>query len=372
MLKSNRIMIVFSSIAIALSLTVFSVSATFGQHTPFSEVKDKLSVISEEEKEILQNLFILAQEIEIAESEEKELAHEIESITKETKALESAIAEDELAYEKKRESLKQVLKSYQRMGPGSFLEIILDSDSLSTFLHRINILRDLTKNTGTLLEQLELSGEKLSKDKNELSGKLVLLNDKQILSKEALAGKLLLKTEKEEYLLSLKGEKEYYQEYLSDLERVWNELKPLLSETAEEFSRMIKEDGLPVEALKLSFSFFEVRGAIDDETINKAISENANLEEIIFSFHPDLVEIRIPEKNLILTGNFIILEGHTLKFKAQGGSFFEMPLEAGSLEELFGEEGIALNIEPLLAGNDIHAVKVKEGYIELIHRTSLF
>lgn len=101
---------------------------------------------------------------------------------------------------------------------------------------------------------------------------------------------------------------------------------------------MIREDGLPVEALKLSFSLFEVKGAIDDKTINKVISQNDNLEDIIFSFRPDLVEIRIPEKNLILTGNFIILEGHTLKFKARGGSFFEMPLEMGALEELFGRK----------------------------------
>lgn len=369
MLKSSRITaIVFSSISIALALTIFSVSAVVGQQAPFSEVKEKLSVISEEEKEILQNLFILAQEIEIAELEEKKLANEIDLINKEIKALEDAIAEGGLAYEKKRESLKQVLKSYQRMGPGSFLEIILDSDSLSTFLHRVNILRDLTKNTGTLLEQLELSGKKLLEDKSELTGKLALVNDKQKLAREAYEDKLMLKTEKEEYLTSLKGEKEYYREYLSELESVWNELKPLLSETAEEFSRMIREDGLPVEALKLSFSLFEVKGAIDDKTINKVISQNDNLEDIIFSFRPDLVEIRIPEKNLILTGNFIILEGHTLKFKARGGSFFEMPLEMGALEELFGEEGIVLNLEPLLAGNNIHAVKIKEGHIELIHR----
>lgn len=208
MLKSSRITaIVFSSISIALALTIFSVSAVVGQQAPFSEVKEKLSVISEEEKEILQNLFILAQEIEIAELEEKKLANEIDLINKEIKALEDAIAEGGLAYEKKRESLKQVLKSYQRMGPGSFLEIILDSDSLSTFLHRVNILRDLTKNTGTLLEQLELSGKKLLEDKSELTGKLALVNDKQKLAREAYEDKLMLKTEKEEYLTSLKGEK---------------------------------------------------------------------------------------------------------------------------------------------------------------------
>ncbi len=360
--------IVLLSIAIMTAIVILPASAAVGQQPPFSEVKEKLSGISKEEKEILQKLFILAQEIEIAEAEAEELSRETEAISKEIKGLEEDIAKEELAYEKKRKSLEQVLKSYQRMGAGSFLEIILDSDSLSTFLHRLNILRDLTKNTGTLLEQLESSGRKLAEEKSKLSEKLALVKDKESMSRTALADKNRLKAEKEAYLASLKGEKEHYQEYLSNLERVWNELKPLLSETAKEFSRMIEEEGLPYDALKISFSLFEVKGAIDDGTINKIISENPNLEEMIFAFHQEAVEIRIPDKNLILTGTFAIQEGHTLKFQAREGSFFGLPLEKGVLEELFGEEGMMLNLEPLLAGNDIHAVRIKEGYIELIHR----
>lgn len=369
MLKLNRVKsIVISSIAVVLALTLFSVNATVGQQSPFSEVKEKLSAISEEEKEVLQNLFILTQEIELMEKAEKELVLETEAIRKEIEDLEKAIAQEELVYEKKKESLKQVLKSYQRMGSGSFLEIILDSDSLSTFLQRINILRDLARNTEMLLEQLEASGKKLVDEKSELSAKLALLNDKQESLRKVINDKTELKAEKEEYLASLEGEKTYYQEYLYDLEKVWGELKPLMSETAEEFSRMIEEGGLPVDALKISFSLFEVKGIIDDNTINKVISANPRLEDMIFAFHPDSVEIRIPEKNLILNGIFIIQKGHILKFQAQEGSFFGMTLETGTLEELFGEEGMTLNLKPLLAGNNIHAVNIKEGYIEMIHR----
>ena len=355
-------------VAIIIALGTFFSGSVIGNADPFSEVKEKLSVITEEEKEILQNLFILTQEIEGAEAEEKKLSREIETINKEIKALEAAIEEDELAYGKKRESLKQVLKSYQRMGPGSFLEIILDSDSLSTFLQRLNIVRDLTHNTGVLLEQLEESSQDLEKERAKLSENLVMVKDKQKLSREALTNKVKLKAEKEEYLVSLKGEREYYSEYLSGLEKVWNELKPLISETAKEFSRMIEDEGLPTDALKLSFSLFEVRGAIDDKDINKIISENSDLEDMAFAFHPDTVEITIPEKNLILKGTFVIIEGHTLKFLAQEGSFFGMPLKDGALEELFGEGDMVLNLEPLLAGNAIHALNIKEGYIELIHR----
>ncbi|MEA4849002.1 MAG: hypothetical protein VB106_17345, partial [Clostridiaceae bacterium] len=332
------------SVAIIIALGTFFSGAVIGNADPFSEFKEKLSIITEEEKEILQNLFILTQEIEAAEAEEEKLSREIETINKEIKALEAVIAEDELAFGKKRESLKQVLKSYQRMGPGSFLEIILDSDSLSTFLQRLNTVRDLTHNTGTLLEGLAANNERLERERSKLSENLVLVKDKQKLSREALTNKMELKAEKEEYLTSLKGEKEYYREYLSRLEEVWSELKLLLSRAAKEFSRMIEEDGLPTDALKLSFSLSEVRGAIDDGAINKVISGNPRLEDMVFAFHPEVVEIRIPEKDLILKGTFVILEGHTLKFLAQEGSFFGMPLEPGALEELFREGDMELNL----------------------------
>ncbi|NLK34170.1 MAG: hypothetical protein GX301_01800, partial [Gracilibacteraceae bacterium] len=107
MLKLNRVKsIVISSIAVVLALTLFSVNAAVGKQDLFSEVKEKLSAISEEEKEILQNLFILTQEIELMEKAERELARETEAIRKEIEDLEKAIAQEELVYEKKKESLK--------------------------------------------------------------------------------------------------------------------------------------------------------------------------------------------------------------------------------------------------------------------------
>ena len=364
--------LVISGLAIILALMVFSTSAAAGQADPFSEIKEKLSGISEEEKGILQNLFTLTQEIELMEAEEKELATGIEAINREIKSLGTAITEGELAYAKKRGSLEQVLKSYQRMGPGSYVEIILDSDNLSTFLQRLNILRDLTRNTGELLDQLETSGEKLSTEKAKLSEKLVLIEERQKQSREALAKKMELKMEKEEYLASLKGEKEHYQEQLVGIQKVWGELKPLFSDAAKEFSRIIEEGSLPSDAIRITFSFFDVKGAIDDKVINEVVSKQSKLPKMMFAFHPGKVEISLPDKQLALSGTFVILEGQILKFQAEDGSFFGMPLASGSIEELFGEGDLVLNLEPLLAGNVIHSVEIKEGYLELVNKLDLF
>jgi len=373
MLKSAKIKVLMILVLLTVFvLAVFSASTVNIQADPFSEIEEKLSGISEEEKEILQNLFTLAQEIELIEAEEKRFAQEIEAISEEIKGLEAVISDEEAAYENRKESLKRVLKSYQRMGPGSFVEIILESESLDEFLQRVNLLRDLTRNTGELLEQLEASRKKLSMEKAKLSEKLALMEKKQQQSKEALNKKLKLKTEKEEYLLSLRGEREYYQKQLADIEQVWNELKPLVSDVTKEFSHIIGAGNLPTDALKLTFSLFEIRGAIEDKVINKVVSEQSDLSDIVFEFHPGKAEISMPGKNLILSGTFIIQEGNILKFHAQEGSFFGMPLEPGSIEELFSEGDIALNLEPLLSGNVIHSLEIKEGYLELVSKIDLF
>lgn len=370
-LEKSRALIA-SGLVIIFALTVIPICTVSSQTDPFSEIKQKLYGISDEEKEILQNLFTLAQEVELLEAEEKELSQEAEAINLEIKELETEIAGGENDYEKKQEGLKSVLRSYQRMGPGSFFEIILDSDSLSTFLHRVNTVRDLVRNTGELLEQLESKAEKLSKMKTLLSEKLMLVKHKQEQSKDALTKKMELKLEKEEYLSSLMGKREYYQEYLTNIEGVWNELKPLVSEAVNEFSHIIEEGNLPTDALKITYSFLNIKGSIDDKSINKVISEQSSLPGMVFAFHPGKVEVSLPEKNIVLSGTFAILEGHILKFQAQEGSFFGMSLEQGSIEELFSNGDLVLNLEPLLAGNLIHALEIKEGYLELISKLKLF
>jgi hypothetical protein len=198
------------------------------------------------------------------------------------------------------------------------------------------------------------------------------MEDRQKQSREALNKKMEFKKEKEEYLASLKGEREQYQKQLADIEQMWDELKPLFSDAAKEFSRIIGEGSLPTDALRVKFNFVEVRGAIDDKVINKVVSEQSSLPDIEFAFHPGDVEISLPDKYLVLSGTFVILDGHTLKFQAKEGNFYGMKLTPGSLEELFKEGDLVLDIEPLLEGNSINALEIKEGYIELISKLNLF
>ena len=366
MLKTGKVKLyLISNLAIVFALMIFSSSIVAGDVDSFSEIQEKLAGISEEEREILQNLFVLVQEIEEIERTEDGITRDIEIINRDFKDLEVVIAGEEIAYNRNRDALEQLLKSYQRRGPGSYLEIILDSDNLTMFLRRINTLRDLTRNTGELMELLKESRENLSNERTKLAEKLMLMESKQEQVRESLARKLQLKEDMEEYMASLGKEREYYQEHLANIQLVWDELKPLFSETIKEFSRIIEEGNLPSNALKITFTLHGIKGSIDEEAFNDIIKGHPRLPEMVFSFYTDKIEMRLPEKNLVLAGTFIILEEHILKFDVEEGSFYGMPLETETIEELFHGGYLELNLKPLVGNNTLHSIEVLEGNLEL-------
>ena len=359
-------------IVISFVWAFFGTSMVAMQVEPPLGIQEILVGISEEEKEVLQNLFTLAQEIVVLEIEEKELDAYLEKANQELISIEETIASEETHFTEKQEALKRVLKIYQKMGPGSYIEIIMDSDNLSTLLRRINTLRDLTRNTGKILETLEISKDKLAIEKLKLLEKLLTIKEKQEQSKEALSSKLKLKKEEEIYLASLKEKSMFYQEHLSNIKGMLDELKPIISKAAKEFSTIISDGGLPEDALKMTISLFSVKGSIDQKSFNEIISKRPNLSLMVFAFKTDEIEISIPERNLVLSGTFVIEDESVLRFQEGEGSFYGMPLEAGYIKELLGEEGIALDFKPLLGKNTMKSIKLQDGYMELNIKLNIF
>lgn len=355
---------------IVLYMLVFAIAfkpsgIVIGQEGPFGGIKEKMVGISETERKTLQNLFVLGQQIKEMEEEAVRITRNIEIINEEIEGLKVTIAGEEIAYTKKLEDLKQVLKSYQRMGPGTYLEIILSSDNLEMLLRRINTLRDLTRNTGKLMELLEDSKEKQYIKKTNLVEKITLMEDNQKQFRESLIKKKQLIEEQEKYLASLKEKKEYYQENLANLQHNWDELKAFVPEIIQELSMIIDEGNIPYEKLNIAYSFLNIKGSINEKTINEIMSVHPLLPKIVFSFHPNNVELSMPEQNLILSGIFVIQETHTIKFQVQEGSFYGMPLDVGSIEDLFIKGDLVFNLELPLGDYALNSIKTTDGYLEM-------
>ncbi len=342
------------------------------QENSYSQVQAKLVGISEEEKEILVNLFTMTKEIEELERMEEEINRDITNIENEIKKIEGDIYEEEIIYKEKKDLLKQVLRNYQKKGPGSFLEIVLDSENLSEMLGRINILRDFSRNTKALLDTLQISKEMLYAQKNDVSEKLIQMEEKKSNLKESINSKKQFRDEKERFLVSLNEERSYYEEYLSELQKSWDELKPLFTSVTEEISQIVEEGNLPSDALEISFSLLGMTGSINEKSFNHFIAQHTNITKMLFSFHTEKVEIEIPEKNFVVSGKFLLLDDYRIKFEVEEGIFNEVPLDKKIINELFQEEGMVWNLKKIIGSNKLRSIEIKEGYLELKISMGLF
>jgi len=336
-----------------------------GEKSPFEKVEEKLSGLTEEEAEILEELFSIAQEIEDMEKEQEQLAEEMVVIEEEIHQLEGEIKIEEELYQEKRDNLKQVLRSYQRMGAATYVEIILESESLGVFLRRLNTLKDLARNTDELLDAIQESRDRLEQEKERHSDKLNQLADRQEQLEEFLTRSLELKEELEERLVSLEEDRDYYQEQLQNMQLAWDNLKPFVLEAVKEFALLMEKGKIPYDAMETTLTFMGIRGSIEEEKFNEIIADYPELPEIVFSFS-DTVHLEIPEKDLTLEGAFEIVEDSIIEYQVTGGTFYGMPLGEEARDELFGDFPFMLDFKPLIGNNVLSSIRTREGKMELI------
>lgn len=321
-------------LATVLMIILLPIRAS-GEVKPIEELQQKLEGISAEEQEVLVKLFAITQDIEGLEREERRLSEELTVTQAQIKTLEKEITEMESDYNLQLDVLKQVLINYQQGGPASYIEILLSAESLSEFLKSMNLLKDISYNVNGLLESIELAKEDLQKEKASLNEQVLLMEETKLKLKENIHKKQSLKEEQEAYLASLKQDREGYEEQLSALETMWEDSRLLFSDIVDEFTGIIHAGYFTMEDLNISFGFFKVKGSIAEETFNRILRENSKLTETIFHFEDQEVVIEVPDKHLVLTGVFSITGDTAIRFDIKEGTFYELPLEQTSLDELF-------------------------------------
>src|SRR5690554_5030558 len=209
---------------ISLSIWVEPYKAT-GEVKPIEEVNRQLQGISQEEQETLEKLFILTQEIEEMEREEARITEEINDLIVEIDELDKSITKEEESYNSNLKIMEQLVISYQRGGPASYLDILLKAENLTSFIKSLNLIKDISRNTGELLATIEESKLILEERKQSLADSVAKLELKREELQEPIAERKRLVKEQENYLDSLSEEKELYQQHLDNVKLMWDNLK---------------------------------------------------------------------------------------------------------------------------------------------------
>ncbi|NLK21057.1 MAG: hypothetical protein GX308_02970 [Epulopiscium sp.] len=362
------------SIAIIAALVLSSTSIIIAnpKEDVFSQTEEKLTTIDEKEKEVLQKLFFILQDIEEMERQEEEIQKDIKTIQGQIQHLTPNIQREKISYERKKMALKEVLSIYQKRGVTSYLEILLASENLSSLVKRINIIRDLSKNTGNLLEELDEKRKILEEEKKELDDTLYTLGKKQ----EELLGTLIknkkLRDDMQEYLTTLDSERSYYEGQLNQIANAWNKARTALSDSVSKFFEVLEKGDLPFEKVDIKITLGGVRASIDEITFNEIAKEYLVDKDIRFCFSKDKMLVEVPSTQFSLSGSFVIVDDYTLEFRAEEGTFYGMSLTKESIHDIFKNGHLRLNLKPVLYGGKLDKITIKEGALEISSKLPLF
>jgi peptidoglycan hydrolase CwlO-like protein len=348
--------IVFSFVCITIPIQAS------GAVKPIEETEDKLEGVTAQQKVVLEQLFTVAQKIEQLENDKVVLNSEIDTLLLQIEDIKSEIEDKQLKYEVELQVLEKVLVNYQRGGPASYLEILLGAENLTTFLKSINIIKDISKNVSELLVTLEEEKTALQEEKDTAHAKEILLEEKRSLLQDNLEANQKLKEGQEVYLASLKEDQVYYEEQLANLNQMWMDCTNLFGDVVDEMTKIINAGYFTTEDLHINYGINKIDGAIKEETFNRILSENSDLTEIIFEIKEDQVVIAVPDKHLVLSGDFVIEGDTALLYQVKSGTFYDMPIEEASMEELFAKGPLLIDFQAI-AGENI-TIKFKLSSIE--------
>lgn len=339
-----------------------------GEVKSITDMEDKLKNISEKQRDVLEKLFSITQEMDGLKIREDKLNKDITVILQQINDRKKKINHKQKEYDEKLMALKQVLVSYQRSGPASYLEILIKADNLSDFLKRINLIKDISRNEAKLLNSLQEGKKALLKEKAALKRKESVLAEKKEELKESLDKKQQLKKELELSLASLNTESTYYSDQLGNLKQTWEDCKSIFASIVGEISSVAGNGYFTIQDLNLSFDFTKITGSLKDTTFNQILKEHTNLTETLLHFHENHVIFEIPEKNLIVDGKFIVQGATSIVFQPETGSYYDIPLNKDSLYELFQKDALLIDFKKL-TGNmvtidfSIQKVESEEGYL---------
>ena len=318
-----------------IPMLLFIPNQALGEVAPIEKAQKNLGNISKEEKGVLNDLFSLTQEMDALEQEAKKISGQIEVLNTQMGQMQSDIDKMQEDYNQKLSTLEQVLVYYQRGGPATYLDMLLSADSLSSFIKSINVIKDISRNVGELLDTIEQDKENLKKQRQLLGAKKQELDHKKEELDAAIQNKAKVKQKQEEYLDSLQEKRVYYEDQLENLTLVWTDCKALFSDMVTEINRVIGDGAFAAEDLNLEFGLPITKGALEENNYNKVISDNTTLPGVLFHFKEGEVNLEVPKQHLVLHGNFIISGDSAIQYEVSSGTFYDLPLDVSSIKELF-------------------------------------
>ena len=170
-----------------LSISVLSFAATAAElneqkenlQDQIDENQEKIDTIDNEVDSVLLEIEELDGEISAKEEEIETLNTELTNLNNEISELETKLNEEQEKYDEQYDTLCKRLVAQYKMGNTSYLDVLLNSKSLSDFISRYYIIGKIADYDTKLLDQIEEQKTKIENSKKEVETKKSEVSEKQ-------------------------------------------------------------------------------------------------------------------------------------------------------------------------------------------------
>ncbi len=200
------------------------------------ENNERMDEIKGEQDATMKELETLNSEIEEKEDEIDNLNRELSTLSSEISTLETQLKEEQQKYDEQYDLLCRRILAQYKAGKTSFLDVILNSSSLSDFVSRYYFVEMVAEFDENLLNTIKTKKTEIENSKNELDKKKESLSEKQTqlnTEQKILTNK---KANKNKYIAQLSDEQKEIQkqndEYLEERKKAEREAQEIARQNA--------------------------------------------------------------------------------------------------------------------------------------------
>lgn len=199
-------------------------------NSQLKERKQQLRENVKKQQDIVKELDSIEQDIAQISSDLERYEHDISRLQQSIGELESVLQEKEEALQVKTEILNKRLRDIYMQGKLSYLEVLLDSTSMSDFLTRLDFLKRLMENDAKLVKETAAERDELARKKRELEEKkeqVLSLKRATELKQNTLAAR---SQEREDTLKRLQADEEACERAIKELEATSRQITQMIQQ----------------------------------------------------------------------------------------------------------------------------------------------
>ncbi len=224
-------MLIFCQMAPGLASTLEQKKEELSEvNSQLKERKQQLRENVKKQQDIVKELDRIEQDIAQISSDLERYEHDISRLQQSIGELESVLQEKEEALQVKTEILNKRLRDIYMQGKLSYLEVLLDSTSMSDFLTRLDFLKRLMENDAKLVKETAAERDELARKKRELEEKkeqVLSLKRATELKQNTLAAR---SQEREDTLKRLQADEEACERAIKELEATSRQITQMIQQ----------------------------------------------------------------------------------------------------------------------------------------------